>query len=367
MSAATERTGVTRLRGHFELPPRLVDWTALGLVVSAIATGILSFLRPGWLVVAAHGAGGLALAVVLFWKLRRVHGRLTRPTNWDRTTPVSVLAALLALAALALGVAWSSGVYLDFWLWTGLTVHAVLGVAVLPLVLLHLLGRWRVPQTADFHERRAVVGSVAAALFGILAWRVQRALNHSLPTAGADHRFTGSRPAGGDAPGDTGEGGFPVTSWVADDPDPVDLESWELRIGGRVERELALEYDDLAGDTSQKAVLDCTSGWYAVADWEGVRVGDLLDAAGTTPDARWVRFTSVTGYRWSLPLEEARDALLATREGGKPLSHGHGRPLRLVAPGRRGFQWVKWIESVEVQAGRDPGQWVAIFTSWLAE
>ena len=35
------------------------------------------------------------------------------------------------------------------------------------------------------------------------------------------------------------------------------------------------------------------------------------------------------------------------------LSAGHGFPLRLAAPGRRGYGWVKWISEVEVS--RDPG------------
>ncbi len=34
-------------------------------------------------------------------------------------------------------------------------------------------------------------------------------------------------------------------------------------------------------------------------------------------------------------------ALLATHIGEEPLSHEHGFPLRLVAPCRRGFEWVK--------------------------
>jgi DMSO/TMAO reductase YedYZ molybdopterin-dependent catalytic subunit len=40
--------------------------------------------------------------------------------------------------------------------------------------------------------------------------------------------------------------------------------------------------------------------------------------------------------------------MLATRVAGEQLSAGHGFPLRLVAPGRRGFWWVKWVERVQV-------------------
>ena len=64
---------------------------------------------------------------------------------------------------------------------------------------------------------------------------------------------------------------------------------------------------------------------------------------------------SHTGYRWSFTAEHARRCLLATRVGGEPLSHGHGAPARLVAPGRRGFQWVKWVTRIEVHDGPDPG------------
>ena len=44
----------------------------------------------------------------------------------------------------------------------------------------------------------------------------------------------------------------------------------------------------------------------------------------------------------------------------------HGAPLRLVAPGRRGFQWVKWVVAINVTSGADPGQWRTIFTSGLS-
>jgi DMSO/TMAO reductase YedYZ molybdopterin-dependent catalytic subunit len=42
--------------------------------------------------------------------------------------------------------------------------------------------------------------------------------------------------------------------------------------------------------------------------------------------------------------------LLATRARGAPLSVGHGFPARLVAPSRRGFWWVKWVDRIELRS-----------------
>ena len=39
---------------------------------------------------------------------------------------------------------------------------------------------------------------------------------------------------------------------------------------------------------------------------------------------------------------------LATGVEGRRLDAGHGAPVRLVAPGRRGFWWVKWVASVQL-------------------
>jgi DMSO/TMAO reductase YedYZ molybdopterin-dependent catalytic subunit len=118
-----------------------------------------------------------------------------------------------------------------------------------------------------------------------------------------------------------------------------------------------------APSTEVQAILDCTGGWYTDQRWRGIPLAWLLDRAGTTAAARDVSFISATGYRWSVPLAEARTLILATHVGGVALDHGRGAPLRLVAPGRRGFQWVKWVREVRVLDTPDFGQWGVIFTS----
>jgi DMSO/TMAO reductase YedYZ molybdopterin-dependent catalytic subunit len=134
-------------------------------------------------------------------------------------------------------------------------------------------------------------------------------------------------------------------------------------VDGLVDEPLSLGIDDLPDEETDRVLLDCTSGWYTIQDWRGVRMGDLLDAAGVADGAAWVTVHSVTGYKWSFPLDEARGTVLATAVGGEPLSHGHGAPLRLVAPDRRGFQWVKWVERVEVRRSRDLSQYLATLIS----
>jgi hypothetical protein len=284
--------------------------------------------------------------------------------------------AAVTVGALATGVWWAFGGSLDLGPWGLLNLHVGLGLAVVPLLAYHLAKRFRPPSTRDVRGRRTALQYTAIVTAGALAWRLQGSANRLLDTAGATRRFTGSRETG------SGEGNaFPVTAWVADDPAPVAVDDWSLSVRGAVDAPADLAYADVAPDGDgpahedrallaaheDRALLDCTSGWYSEHDWQGVRVGALLDAVGIRDGAAWVQFRSVTGYRWSLPVEEARDATLATHVDGERLAHGHGAPLRLVAPGRRGFQWVKWVEEVRVTRRRDRSEWLAVFVSGVDE
>jgi len=341
--------------------PRIVDWSLFLVVCVELTTGLLSFTvgtQGWWPLFWLHRILGLACIVLLGCKLARVRSRLTDSAQWQPSTVLSVLTAVAALGALTTGIVWVFGLDVRLSYWTLLSVHVGFGLVLLPLVLAHLTTRFRLPRRVDFDRRRTTMRYSGLLIAGAIGYRTQELLNAVLGTAGADRRWTGSQPREGD-----GNASFPITSWVADDPDPVDRSTWQLTVRGDVTTPQVLAYGELSADTQQEALLDCTSGWYTIQDWRGVRVGDLLEEAGARDTATHVRFVSVTGYRWSLPIDEARQALLATHVGGERLSHGHGAPLRLVAPGRRGFQWVKWIERIDVRRRNDPAQWIVTLVS----
>ncbi len=336
----------------------LLLWTVLALALTGVA-GLFANAAGQRIVFQLHRAGGAVLLVLLVPKAgivaRSLRRRLRAGVGGRAAFPllVSLLLLVVTLVVIAAALGWSlaRGPWRGEWGLPLIVVHWYLALGALPLVLLHVIGRWRramAPRAADFAGRRRLLTLGAGAALAFVAWRaVERGAGSAESRAGR-RRFTGSREADWGAPN-----AFFVTQFLTDDPGdnnpaPIAPEAWSLRVTGRVERPLTLRYGDVLGDSAVTATVDCTGGVYATREWRGAPVGQILDAAGIAPRATLVWFVSRTGYRWPLPLEEARRALLATHVGGEPLSHEHGFPLRLVAPERRGFQWIKWLDAIEV-------------------
>lgn len=301
-------------------------------------------------VLAAHGTGGVALAVVVVWKLRRVWRRIVEPRRWDRRTSAGLLATGLVAGTLGSGLVWSSGGDVHPAGYSLLAWHTIAGFLLAVLVAAHAVLRAKPLRVRDLAQRRQFLQAGGVLVAGFLTWRVQRPVSGLLGLRGARRRFTGSYEAGSFA-----GNAFPSTSWVADSPRPLRRRAYRLAVAGLVAVPLELALTELdAGDTLE-ATLDCTGGFYSTQRWRGTRLGRLIDRTSPAPAAGYVRVISRTGYRWSFPLGEARDFLLATAVGGEPISHAHGAPLRLVAPERRGFQWVKWVVRIELDAEPDYG------------
>ncbi len=290
----------------------------------------------------AHRVAGYGIVVLLVWKTANV----VRSLRWHRaTTPraASLLLAVGLLATLALGFLWSYGGPFTFSMFSGVSWHIYVGAALLPLLVWHALYQTKGFPIAFWAERRSALRLGALSLAGLAFWQLGELGARALSLSGADRRFTGSYEVAIRA-----AGVFPVVSWLNDSPRPVDSEQWRLTIRGAIDREVQLAYDDMASDHTTSATIDCTGGWYSTQEWRGTPLASLLDLAGPSDRAASVTVRSVTGYYRRFSISEARSYLLATGVGGGDLSHGHGFPARLVAPGKRGFEWVKWVEAIDV-------------------
>jgi hypothetical protein len=330
-----------------------LDRLLAALIVGLAATGGISLISgsPGdaWRFLLHDVLAGM-LAVAVVAKLVGSVPKAVRARRWGRLAVAGVVtvAAGASMVAAFVWVAGGSIVWMDLWLirWSLLTVHAVAGLALVPLVLVHLAPRrWRVLRvrtrsSTPVVSRRALLTAGGYAAVAVMLVGAATTLD---TLRGGVRRFTGSRflPAG--------PPGVPTT-FLGEATPTIDATEWRLRVGGRVDREIALELATLLampqGDVT--AVLDCTSGWAVEATWTGVPLRDLLALGGAAGDAARVDVVSVTGWRATVTADEAKRMLLAWAESGSAITPDHGAPLRLVAPDHRGLEWVKWVERIEV-------------------
>ena len=162
-------------------------------------------------------------------------------------------------------------------------------------------------------------------------------------------------------------------------PEPAsDPDSWELTIEGEVDNPTTLTLADLKSQfehVTYRMVLECggngrsffepqargnqwTNGGAGCAEWTGVRLRDVLEAAGIKGSAIYTAHYGVDqhlsgdpdrdvisrGVRMEKALEE--HSMLAWAMNGEDLPHIHGGPLRLIIPGWPGSASHKWVTRI---------------------
>lgn len=110
------------------------------------------------------------------------------------------------------------------------------------------------------------------------------------------------------------------------------------------------------------------NGAMGCARWRGVRLADVLKAAGFDPAAKQVLFdgldkpvtATIPDFVKSIDVDQALDPdlLLATEMNGQPLPWLNGFPLRLVVPGHYGTYWIKHLHQITVVDSAYKGYWM---------
>lgn len=152
-----------------------------------------------------------------------------------------------------------------------------------------------------------------------------------------------------------------------------------VEIKGLVDKPLKLTVADLKSmfkGTSTVAMIECAgagrtafspvprgtpwpaTGGMSCPKWNGVRLGDVLKAAGIRSDGAHVSFTgadfgalpTIPKVARSVPLWKALEehSMIVYGMNDGPLPVVHGAPIRVMIPGWAGSASVKWLASIEV-------------------
>lgn len=180
--------------------------------------------------------------------------------------------------------------------------------------------------------------------------------------------------------------------WHLDEiPSTVDLSRWRLNVEGNIKKPLALSMADLLSQykpVSVTAVNQCSgnsrsrfqprvpggqwgNGAMGNAVWTGVRLSEVLQAAGVKKDSATVQFQGLdrgkgpeglgsNAFLKSLELSDSvlEECVLAYAMNEEALPMLNGFPLRLVVPGYFATYWVKGLSWIRVRQNPDDNFWM---------
>lgn len=171
-------------------------------------------------------------------------------------------------------------------------------------------------------------------------------------------------------------------------PENTSPEGWRVKIDGEVNEPLDLSIDDLKNRfevVTYRLQLECggngragfnppasgnqwTIGAIGNAEWTGVRLRDVLEAAGVRDSAVYTGHFGADSHLSGDPEREAlsrgmpmskameEHTLIAFAMNGEDMHPQNGAPLRIVAPGWPGSTSQKWLTRIWIRDQEHDGQ-----------
>ncbi|MEN8613901.1 molybdopterin-dependent oxidoreductase [Dehalogenimonas sp. THU2] len=144
----------------------------------------------------------------------------------------------------------------------------------------------------------------------------------------------------------------------------IDRETYRLTVDGLAASPLTLSYQDLLNlpQVSKLITLHCVEGWSFVAKMTGPSLSSIFDMAGADPAATTVIFytADAPGGYTSLEMSYIRsqDVIIALKLNDVTLPPDRGFPFQVVAEGKYGYKWAKWVIRIELSSDQDfRGYW----------
>jgi DMSO/TMAO reductase YedYZ molybdopterin-dependent catalytic subunit len=161
-------------------------------------------------------------------------------------------------------------------------------------------------------------------------------------------------------------------------PENTSANGWTLTVDGLVNNAMTMSIDDLKSKfevVTRSLVIECggngrayfdppakgnqwTLGAVACSEWTGVRLADVLKAAGVKDNVVYTAHVGADAHlsgkegklaiSRGVPIDKAMDPnnLIAFAQNGQPIHPMNGAPLRLVVPGWPGSCSQKWLTRI---------------------
>jgi DMSO/TMAO reductase YedYZ molybdopterin-dependent catalytic subunit len=127
---------------------------------------------------------------------------------------------------------------------------------------------------------------------------------------------------------------------------------WRLQVEGSVARPRAFSLDELQRMPSRTQITrhTCEEGWSAIAQWTGVPLRSVLEAAGIRSTARFVQFYAYDGWEDGIDMLDAMhpQTILAYGMNGRDLPISHGAPVRARVETQLGYKSMKFLRRIVV-------------------